>query len=162
MVSFLIFRALQSGETIYCSISQIRKPRSEWLSYLLSTMKVMEQGFSLKSFQLHSLNLLSMMLFWWKSKGNFFWGGVTWIKEQCEIQPWRGKLYCRKPLRNFWIRRWHFPVGWMCDCECWFSCVLFFTSDGYKLLMNFIFPHLNSITIKPPYLWVEDHNDDRA
>lgn len=163
MVSFLIFRALQG--TVYRAILQIRKPRSEGSSCLLKVMKVVEQGFSLKSLQLHSLNLLSMMLFWWKSKGNFFLGAGgrgPWIKEQCEIQPWRGKLFCRKPVHNSWIRRWHVPVVWMCDCGFWFPCVLFFTSHGYTQLVNFIFPHLNSIRIKPTCLWVEDHNDYRA
>lgn len=41
-----------------------KKPRPEGLSYLLKVMKVMEQGFSLKFPQLHSLSLLSTKLFW--------------------------------------------------------------------------------------------------
>lgn len=69
---FLIFRALQGRGTVYCAILQIRKPRSERLSYLLKVMKgILSEVFPTPQFESFKHDAILV-----KIQGEFFfWGG---------------------------------------------------------------------------------------
>lgn len=154
-VSAVIFRTLHSGGTARCAILQIKKPRSEGLKLLVKGRQVWSRDSLWILSNLQSWNLVSILLFWWKSKGIFFF--FFGLDQRTMWKPWTGKVFYRKPPSNSWNTDTAFPHGmnaWMCMVVVLCVCVLFLASHGYKLFLYFGFPHLKSIRIKPLYLWV--------
>lgn len=60
-----------------------KETKVEGVKLLAKFVKVVEQEFLLRSLQLLSLNVFSLMLFGENLREFFFF--LTWIKEQCEM-----------------------------------------------------------------------------